>query len=217
MRIPIPMAARALAAASLVLAFGIPAVAAPASHGHGTPAQQLALRQTMRKLWEDHITWTRLVIVSSVAGLPDLEPTTQRLLKNQADIGQAIQPFYGAPAAARLTALLEDHIVGAANILAAAKANEGGKLDEAKRAWYVNSDEIAAFLSAANPKEWPLEDMKSMMREHLDLTLSEAVHQLRGNYSDSVADYDKVHDAILEMADMLSDGIIKQFPAKFRT
>ena len=212
-----------LAAAALIMALGAPApsAAAPAaappatSHGQTSPAsREFALRQAMRKLWEDHITWTRLVIVSTAANLPDLEPTTQRLLTNQADIGNAIKPFYGETAGDKLTELLKAHIVGAANILAAAKANDAARLDAAKKSWYANADDISAFLSGANPKNWALADMKSMMHQHLDLTLSEAVNQLKGKYKESVADYDKVHDEILQMADMLSDGIIRQFPSK---
>jgi hypothetical protein len=176
---------------------------------------ETALNQAMRKLWEDHITWTRLVIVSTAASLPDLDATTQRLLQNQTDIGNAVKPYYGEEAGNRLSVLLRDHIIGAANILAAAKKNDQAALEAAKTSWYANADTIAAFLSGANPEGWPLPGMQSMMREHLDLTLAEAVDQLQGHYPESVADYDKVHDAILQMADMLSSGIIKQFPKKF--
>lgn len=186
----------------------------PAPGHSGAPSRELALRQSMRKLWEDHVTWTRLVIVSSAANLPDLDATTQRLLKNQVDIGDAIKPFYGEAAGNALAALLRDHILGAAEILAAAKAGDPARLEGAKRAWYRNGDEIAGFLSAANPKHWPRPGMETMMREHLDLTLTEAVDQLQGRYAESVADYDQVHDAILEMADMLSDGILAQMPAR---
>jgi len=186
-----------------------------AGAGHAAaPSRELALRQTMRKLWEDHVTWTRLVIVSAAANLPDLDATTGRLLKNQVDIGDAIKPFYGEAAGNSLAALLRVHILGAAEILAAAKANDPARLEAAKRAWYANGDEIAGFLSAANPKHWPLAGMQSMMREHLDLTLTEAVDQLHGRYAQSVAGYDRVHDAILGMADMLSDGILAQFPGR---
>jgi hypothetical protein len=207
----------AIAGSALLLTLGGSALAAPPpSHHHGSAvSNELALRQGMRKLWEDHITWTRLVIVSTAAGLPDLDPTTQRLLQNQTDIGNAVKPFYGDAAGAKLTELLRAHIIGAADVLAAAKANDATKLDAAKKSWYANGDEIAAFLNGANAKNWPLADMQSMMREHLDLTLAEASSQLQGQYAQSVADYDKVHDSILKMADMLSDGIIKQFPKKF--
>src|SRR5262245_19635064 len=64
------------------------------------------LHDEMRKLWTDHVTWTRLFLVSAIAGLPDLDATTARLLQNQEDIGAAVATFYGADAGARLTDLL---------------------------------------------------------------------------------------------------------------
>ncbi len=196
-----------LAAAVSILAFCAPVASRAATDAGPVPASEVALRQQMRKLWEDHVTWTRLVIVSTIAGLPDLDATTQRLLQNQADIGDAIKPVFGEAAGEKLTSLLRAHILGAAEILAAAKAGEGPRLEAAKRAWYANGDEIAGFLSGANPVSWPLADLRSMMREHLDLTLAEAVDQLQGRYAQSVADYDRVHAEILQMADALSAGI----------
>src|SRR5688572_20592601 len=175
-----------------------------------------AFHDAMRKLWEDHITWTRLVIIGVFEELPDLDPTVQRLLQNQVDIGNAIKPFYGEEAGEQLTALLTDHILIAAEILQAAKAGDTAALEDAIERWYANADDIAVFLNAANPKHWPLDEMKAMMREHLDLTLEEAVAYLEGDYEASVAAYDEVHLQALEMADMLSTGIIKQFPRKFK-
>ncbi|HET9588991.1 MAG TPA: hypothetical protein VFO91_09410 [Anaerolineales bacterium] len=171
----------------------------------------------MRKLWEDHITWTRLVIIGIFADLPpqDVDASTERLLQNQVDIGNAIKPFYGEEAGEQLTALLRDHILIAAEILQAAEDGNDAVLSDAIARWYANADDIAEFLNAANPKNWPLEEMRSMLRAHLDLTLEEAVTYLNGNYEASVAAYDQVHLQALEMADMLSDGIIKQFPHKF--
>jgi hypothetical protein len=203
---------------AVILSFAplVPGCAAPVSEDHSaTLEKQITLRQSMRKLWEDHITWTRLVIVSTAAGLPDLGPTTQRLLQNQVEIGDAIKPFYGDSAGTKLSALLHDHIAGAGNVLAAAKAKDQAKLAAAKTAWYANADEIAAFLSAANPSAWTPAATQEMMKTHLDLTLAEAVDQLQGHYPESVADYDKVHDAMMKMADMLSSGIIQQFPKQF--
>src|SRR5262245_34248452 len=65
------------------------------SHGRSGAISKLAFHDAMRKLWEDHITWTRLFIVSFSADLPDLTATTNRLLRNQVDIGDAVRPFYG--------------------------------------------------------------------------------------------------------------------------
>ena len=60
--------------------------------------KQLALRNDMRVLWEDHVMWTRLAVISLVAGTPDTQATVERLLQNQADIGNALKPFYGRAA-----------------------------------------------------------------------------------------------------------------------
>ncbi len=178
--------------------------------------KEAALHDAMRKLWEDHITWTRLFIVSAVADLPDKATTTDRLLQNQVDIGNAIKPYYGDAAGEKLTALLKTHITTAAELVAAAKANDTAKMADATKRWYANADEIAAFLSGANPKSWPPAEMKQMMHEHLDLTTAEAVAHLKGNWSDDVAAYDKIHNQILQMADMLTAGIVNQYPAKFK-
>ena len=173
------------------------------------------LREAMRKLWEDHITWTRLYIVSAAAGLKDQQVTAERLLKNQDHIGDAIKPYYGEAAGEQLTALLREHILIAAGLLEAAKAGDNAKLAKAKTDWYVNADQIAAFLAKANPTYWPLTAVKHHMRMHLDLTLDEAVARLQEKWEDDVVAYDRVHDAILAMSDDLANGIIAQFPEKF--
>jgi len=178
--------------------------------------KQLAFHDAMRKLWEDHITWTRLFIVSAVADLPDTGPTAQRLLQNQSDIGDAIKPFYGDAAGEQLTTLLRDHILIAADLVSAAKAGDTAAFEDARARWYANADEIAAFLHSANPENWPLDEMKAMMREHLDLTLEEVGARLNGDWAADIAAYDQIHEQILEMADMLSTGIIRQFPKAFK-
>ena len=174
------------------------------------------LRAAMRKLWEDHITFTRLFIVDAAAGLPEKDATTARLLQNQVDIGNAVKPYYGDAAGDQLTALLKEHITTAAEVVAAAKANNKAKLDDANRRWFANADQIADFLSKANPKNWPQAEMRNMMHDHLNLTTEEAVAQLHGDYAGSIAAYDKVHMQILTMADGLTDGIAKQFPSKVK-
>jgi hypothetical protein len=181
------------------------------------PLDRDAYHDAMRKLWEDHVTWTRLYIVSAVAGLPDIQPTAERLLRNQADIGDAIKPFYGEAAGNSLTALLRQHILIAAELVDAAIAEDSVRIQDASARWYANSDEIADFLSAANPDNWPREALRAEMRHHLDLTLEEALARLRGDWAADIAAYDAIHEHILGMADVLSSGIIRQFPRKFRS
>jgi hypothetical protein len=213
----------AVAGTTLVIAVsGAHNSAAYTGHGHSAKAsakitkKQVAFHDAMRKLWEDHITWTRLAIVSFTHDLPDLPATQARLLDNQVDIGNAIKPYYGNRAGNRLTTLLKQHIVGAVALLQAAKAGDQALIAQRSDEWYANANEIADFLSHANPRNWPRKKMRRMMNTHLDQTLSEAVNRLGGNYDADVRDYDKIHHHILRMADTLSKGIIKQFPRRFR-
>jgi hypothetical protein len=191
--------------------------ASHAIQGVGVMSQkEAALRTDMRKLWEDHITWTRMVIVSFAADLPDLTAAEQRLLRNQVDIGNAIKPYYGAAAGNALTKLLRTHILEAVPVLTHAKSGDKAKLTKALAAWYANGNQIARFLSKANPQSWPLAMTTKMMNDHLALTTEEAVARLQGKWAADIAAYDKVHAEILQMADMLSSGLVAQFPNRFR-
>jgi hypothetical protein len=206
-----------LAATAALLVSG-PAAPAHASSAAASPEQSakaVAFRGAMDKLWEDHITWTRMVIVDFAAGLPDMKTAEARLLRNQADIGNAIKPYYGAAAGNKLTSLLRTHILEAVPVLVAAKAGDKAKLAQALNAWYANAREIAAFLSTANPQNWPLGMMTTMMSRHLALTTAEAAARIGGKWAADVAAYDRVHAEILAMSDMLSTGIINQFPNRF--
>ena len=207
-----------LTAALVVILAASSTPSAEAAVAHGAVGARVAFHDAMRKLWEDHITWTRQFIVSAATesgNLADIGPTTDRLLANQADIGNALKPFYGEAAGNEVTALLREHILTAARLIAAAKAGDAAAVEAASTAWSANAHDIAVALHGLNPGQWPLADLDAMMKDHLDLTLKEAVARLQGRYADDIAAYDQVHAEILAMADMLSDGIIAQFPARF--
>ncbi|MGQ0607547.1 MAG: hypothetical protein ACT4OQ_03675 [Chloroflexota bacterium] len=213
-----PIARLALIASLALALTGLAIALAPSTHHHDTLAadartNRATFHDAMRQLWEDHIVWTRMAIISIVDDRPDQSFAVDRLLQNQDDIGDAIKPFYGDAAGDALSELLREHIVGAADLLVAAKTGVG--FEAAREAWYANGDEIGAFLADANPRNWDRAEMQAMMADHLDLTLAEAVTRLQRDYAADVAAYDEIHVQILHMADMLSDGIIAQFPGRF--
>jgi hypothetical protein len=96
------------------------------------------------------------------------------------------------------------------------KTGDSAALADAQTRWYANAHDIAVFLSTANPRNWPLDEMDQMMKDHLDATTREVVARANENWDADVAAYDDVHQQALAMADMLSDGIIAQFPSRFR-
>jgi nuclear transport factor 2 (NTF2) superfamily protein len=174
----------------------------------------LALRQSMRELWADHVIWTRNYIVAAVAGDASAASALDRLMKNQEELGNAVAPYYGAPAGAQLTRLLKDHISIAGEVVAAAKANETAKLQDADRRWHQNAEDIATFLSGAN-SHWSRAEHVRMLNDHLALTTQEATLRLQRNWSADAATFDRIFDQAMMMADALSDGVIRQFPSRF--
>jgi hypothetical protein len=201
-----------IAVAAISGALAAPVLAADVSTQKSDACQ---LRADMRKLWDDHTTWTRQWIVSFAAGLPDQEVAAARLMQNQVDIGNAIKPFYGEEAGTKLTGLLKEHIQYAVELVKAAKGGDAAKIEAAKKKAYDNGDQIAAFLSGANPQNWPLATMKDAMKMHLDTTVQEAQDRLAGKWDADVKDYDRVKVHILKMADMLTDGIVAQHAKHF--
>lgn len=200
----------------------VPAVASVTGHGTGAGMDagmrhgsgKAALRKQMRALWEQHMEWTYATVASFASGAPNLTATLNRLLQNQTDLGHAIEPYYGRRAANRLAALLRTHIEEAVPVLTAAQAGDQAALTSAIATWKTNARQIADFLAAANP-HWGRAEMRTMMATHIDQTVAYAAAQLEGHYARSIRLYGHAEHHMLRMADMLSNGIIAQFPGRF--
>ena len=173
-------------------------------------------REDMRKLWEEHVNLTRFFIISTISNLPDQEETAQRMIHNQNEIGDAIKPFYGDAAGEQLAALLREHALISATMLQAARKADAPAFEEAVARWYANADELAKLLFELNPENWPLRKTRPIMKVYLDLTLEQALARWNGDFEKDIEAYDKVHNHALEIADMLSEGIINRFWERFR-
>jgi len=172
------------------------------------------LMNKMRMLWEQHGAWTRMAVTSIALGLPDEELVVNRLLQNPVDFANALKFFYGEKSASKFSDLLKSHLVIAAQLVKAAKAGNNKAAKEAEKKWYENADELATFMNYINPN-WSMESWKAMLHEHLSLVKAEAVAMLTKDYAAGIKVYDKIESQVLEMADMMTSGIIKQFSYKF--
>src|SRR3982750_2960857 len=184
----------------------------PAKADMSAPAA--ALKQDMRKLWTDHVVWTRDYIVAAVGDQPDAQAAAGRLMNNQEDIGNAVAKYYGAPAGQQLTTLLKEHISIAVDLIKAAKAGDKAAQQTADTRWQDNATQIADFRAKANPN-WPRATLVDLMKMHLSTTTKEVVARLNKNWDDDVRAFDAVYEHILKMSDALADGIVKQFPDRF--
>jgi hypothetical protein len=180
-----------------------------------TPSQ-VALNQNLRSLWEQHIYWTRLTINSIVGQLPDEKETTARLLRNPTDFAMLLEPLYGSDIANRFARLFTAHLTIAAELVTALRDKNSAAIADAQKRWYSNADAIAIFLNQINPY-WSVDDWRKMLYEHLSLTGNEAIYRVSGQYKDNIAINDQIEPQALIMADVMTSGIVQQFPLAFST
>jgi hypothetical protein len=181
---------------------------------HPLKVSALSYHDSWRRLWEDHITWTRMVIIGISDSLPGTDFYVRRLLQNYVDMEDALRPYYGEQAAL-FSELLQEHLTIAADILVAAKAGNDDSLGRLLEEWRTNADALATQMNAMNPRNWPLEETRAMWHEHLDVTLAEATAHLSGDFSAELEAWEQVHDGGLMMADLMSNGVIRQFRGAF--
>lgn len=160
-----------------------------------------------RKLWQEHVSWECFLIISTVSGLADLQATTDRLLRNQRDLGDSLKPAIGEAAGNQLTQLLVDHVAGAASTLA------NGDTSAAGTVWIANADQIAALLSASIPS-LDAAKVKASLDQHLELTAAEAAHRMAGEYQAEINAFDAALTEALDLADMITSGAATQSGAQ---
>ncbi|NLK38746.1 MAG: acetylglutamate kinase [Clostridiales bacterium] len=180
---------------------------------NGLTCRQSKISNTIRRLWNEHILWTRLFIISTAFSLPDLSFVTERLLQNPVDFAKELQPFYGKKIALQFEQLFTGHLLIAAELVNAAKAGNTCEVEKQRNLWYENAKEIARFLASINPF-WSECAWRELLFDHLKMTEDEAVFILTGQYEKSIREYDAIQAEALEMADVMTCGIIRQFCIK---
>ena len=171
------------------------------------------VRLALRKLWSDHVIWTREYIVAAVAGTPDADAAAVRLLKNQEDIGAAVAGFYGQAAGDRLTELLKEHILIAVDLVAAAKSGDRPRSRRTTRAGRPTSRR--SRVPVRRKSELAERDVLDLLALHLKLTKDETVARITGDWAADVKAFDDIFTEIMVLADALHDGIVAQFPERF--
>ena len=153
--------------------------------------------------------WTRFFIISTAADLGDLEAVTNRLLRNPKEFEQLLRPFYGTKESMAFRNLLTEHLMIGGDLVNATKKGDKEAADKARKKWYRNADEIAAFLSALNPC-WDEKRWICILYSHLEMTEKEAALRLAGNYEADIKIFESIENEAMEMADYMACGIYKQ-------
>ena len=172
------------------------------------------LMRDNRSLWEEHVAWTRMAIISLTFKLPDVDFVIARLLQNATDMGEMIRPLYGDVAADTYATLIKEHLLFAADLVKSVLAGDEQAARTAEQNWYANADEIAVFLNSIN-RFLPEEEVRKMFYHHLDLTKKEALFMINMDYKKDIEIYDEIEEQAREMADTISEAMVKLYPDLF--
>ena len=166
------------------------------------------LRDILRKLWSDHVLWTRAFILSTAFDLGDLSAVTNELLRNPAHFADVLKPIYGEENAKAFETLLKDHLMIAAQLVGAFKKGDIAAAEAEHKKWYANADAIANALPQINPN-WDMATWQKLLYDHLNMTENEAAQILGGKFEESIRQYNQIEDEALKMADTMANGILQ--------
>jgi hypothetical protein len=179
------------------------------------PSTPGELRMEMRRVWDDQAVYTRNFIVSTLAMREDQGPVTQYLIDHQDVLAAAIQPFYGKEASKRLGVLLREHVILTADLVRTISEGDVERVPRLRAYWFDNVQQIAAYLATLNPR-WNKRQLEDSLEMYLDLTMAEIEGRSIRNWDWDVAAYERVGNHTVHLADFLANGIVKQFPERFR-
>ena len=186
------------------------APAAASAMAREEPQLPLALSNDMRLAWEQHVYWTRMVLISIAERLPDLTDTLNRLMRNPGDLADIFACFYPA-ARATIEQLLTEHLQIGGDIMVALRDGNAARAQALTAQWYQNADQMAVAFRSINPYYDP-ETTRGLLYEHLALTTKEVEARIAKNYAADIAAFDEVEMCAMRMADYFTAGIARQFP-----
>lgn len=171
---------------------------------------QFDLSNSMRMLWQQHVFWTRLLIISILDDLPDKNATQNRLLQNPIDLGKLFGQFYGNDIQKIITDLLTEHLVLGAQLISAYKINNLQEIRRLNILWYENADKMTAAFASINPF-YNNDILKEMLYTHLDLTKKEISLRVLKKFEEDIINFDQLEIEAINMADYFTCGIVNQF------
>jgi len=179
-------------------------------------ASAVNFRGYLRSLWEYQVIWTRSYIVSVMSDLDDVSVIEEKLIKNQELGGEAIKPYYGNMFGNILAGLLRQHAVIATEIISATKSGNIEELKKAKKKGRANANRLAFFLSLSRNPLFNKQTLKDLFYKYLDYLEMQAELGIKKDATAEIKAYDDALEQALKIADLLAEGVIRQFPEKFK-
>lgn len=169
----------------------------------------------LRDLWVGHIFWIRAVAVATFNKQDAAAKVAeQQAVENAKSIAATIEPFYGAAAKDGFFKLLAGHYGAVKAYLVAAVAGDAAAQSTATQSLTSNADEIAGFLSKANPY-LPKDALQGLLLAHGGHHIAQIQQLKDSKYEAEAQTWDQMKDHVYQIADATTDALAKQFVKKF--
>ncbi len=203
---------------ALLLSAGIPAHAQHSNHATKSAAFSLRVTQAgaaQRDLWIGHVFWVRNVAAETLAGNKAAAAAAENeVVANARRISISIEPFYGKAASDQLFDLLASHYGAIKKYLEGTVADSQSDQDAAMKSLTDNADEIAVFLSGANPN-LPRNTVRGLFLAHGGHHVQQIQQLYERQYQQEAQTWEAMKGHMYVIADALAGALAKQFPAKF--
>ena len=176
---------------------------------------EVQLRMAMRAAWEANAGWTRMYIVSSLAGLTDVNRVNSRLLESADGVADALRPYYPYPVAESLAKQFKRQVLLTVALVTAARNGDSLQTAAASANWSAGSDSLTQFLVRTNPN-LPSGKLGDLLHAYQDRTWRQIAARTRQDWFADVVACDQTDIEARAIADALSAGIVKQFPDRFK-
>ncbi len=172
--------------------------------------EEVKLKEHLRKLFTDNITWTRLYLIDMLNNSMSLDHTTNRLFKNQDTIGNFIRPFFGDTTADTFTSLLKEHITVVIDMMKSIKDGDTTKEANLEADSVINAENMSTFLNSIN-QYFSREDILDLFKTHILLLKYQFIARMNGDFNADILYFDMGLHHVLTIADCLFKGIIERF------
>ncbi len=172
--------------------------------------EQMELNNDMRKAWSQHNFWDAMFKTSLMNSLDNTDAVQKRLMQTPEEIASVFAKFYPQSTVNQLQKLLEEHVRLAGEYTAAHNNGSMERAEQVENQMYQNVDQIARMLANANSK-YDYEELRRMMRRHLDLMKNSMMADRNGEHGEAVRMMDENTALLMDLSDALTNGLVEQF------
>ncbi|HEU4501561.1 MAG TPA: hypothetical protein VFR82_07910 [Nitrospira sp.] len=183
--------------------------------GEANPVHVADTKAAMRDLWTGHIFWIRNVVSdNAVHNAAARDAAEQEVVANARSIANSITPFYGEKASEKLFSLLAGHYGAVKEYSEATVSGNRLHQDAALTHLASNTDDIAVFLSGANP-HLPKDTVRGLIAAHGAHHVLQITQFKERDYVHEGETWKVMKQHVYVIADALTMALATQFPSKF--